>query len=182
MNTERLSSEELASRLAAQIRDVPDFPKSGILFKDITPWLQDPATLKMLSEQMSLLYQDQQIDYIAGIESRGFILGMPMAYLLNVGFVPIRKAGKLPAATYRVEYELEYGTDVLEVHQDAIAPGKRVLIVDDLLATGGTAAATVSLLAQTGADLVGALFAIELSFLNGREKLGSCKTHSLIKY
>lgn len=182
MNTERLSSEVLSQRLDAQIRDIPDFPKPGILFKDITPWLQDPATLKMLSEQMSLLYKDQQIDYIAGIESRGFILGMPMAYLLNVGFIPIRKAGKLPAATYRVEYELEYGTDVLEVHQDAFGPGKRVLIVDDLLATGGTAAAAVSLIQQTGAELVGALFAIELSFLNGREKLGSCKTHSLIKY
>ncbi len=182
MNTERLTSEELARRIDTQIRDVPDFPKPGILFKDITPLLQDAGTLKMLSEQMSLLYQDQQIDYIAGIESRGFILGMPMAYLLNAGFIPIRKAGKLPAATYRVEYELEYGSDVLEVHQDAIAPGKRVLIVDDLLATGGTAAAAVSLLGQTGAELVGALFAIELAFLNGREKLGSCKTHSLIKY
>lgn len=181
LNAALLPASELEAQLKAHIRDVPDFPKPGILFKDITTLLKKPEILKLMAEQMALKYQGQQIDYIAGIESRGFILGMPLAYLLGAGFVPVRKAGKLPAATYRIEYALEYGSDILEVHQDAIEPGAKVLMVDDLLATGGTAAASLQLLRECKADVVEALFAIELAFLKGREKL-DCKTHSLITY
>lgn len=164
------------------IRDVADFPKPGILFKDITPLLKSPEALKRIVQAMVEVCEADRPDYIAGIESRGFILGMPLAHELNVGFIPVRKAGKLPAATYRQEYSLEYGTDVLEIHQDAIEPGKKVWVIDDLLATGGTAAATLALLEQTGAQVLGMLFAIELNFLNGREKLSPCKTISLMKY
>jgi len=182
LNTVALSAEELEKKLSIHIRDVPDFPKPGIVFKDITTLLKEPAALKLMAEQMALMFEGQQFDYVVGIESRGFILGMPLAYLLGIGFVPVRKAGKLPAATFRKEYALEYGTDVLEVHQDAIQKGQRVLLVDDLLATGGTAEATLSLLHDMGAEVDTAIFAIELTFLNGREKLAPCKTISLIKY
>lgn len=177
-----IPAQELESMLRAHIRDVPDFPKPGILFKDITTLLKDPQGLRLIVEQMALPFQNQQIDYIVGIESRGFILGMPIAYLLGCGFVPVRKPGKLPAATYRREYALEYGSDALEIHQDAVQRGQRVVIVDDLLATGGTAAAAIELMGETGADVVAAIFAIELEFLKGREKLTPCKTISLIKY
>lgn len=180
--TELMPAEELEKTLGEHIRDVPDFPKPGIVFKDITTLLKRSEMLRLMSEQIAVRYRDAKIDYIAGIESRGFILGMPVAYLLDAGFIPVRKPGKLPAATVGRDYELEYGTDRLEVHKDAIEPGKRVLIVDDLLATGGTAAATFSLLQEVEADVVGAVFAIELTFLNGREKLAPCQINSLIKY
>lgn len=170
------------AQLKEYIRDVADFPKPGIDFKDITPLLKSPEALKLIVKTMVDICREDMPDYIAGIESRGFILGMPLAYELNVGFIPVRKAGKLPAATYRQEYTLEYGTDVLEIHQDAIEPGKKVWVIDDLLATGGTAAATLKLLAQSNANVLGMLFAIELNFLNGREKLTPCKTISLMKY
>ena len=176
-----MPAQELEDKLKAHIRDVPDFPKPGIVFKDITTLLRDADALRLLVEQMALPFQNQGISQVVGIESRGFILGVPMAYLLGAGFVPVRKPGKLPAHTLRREYALEYGTDSLEIHADALKPGQRVLVVDDLLATGGTAAAALSLLADLEADVVAAVFAIELGFLKGREKL-SCKTTSLIQY
>ncbi|MEZ0371592.1 MAG: adenine phosphoribosyltransferase [Candidatus Sericytochromatia bacterium] len=182
VNAAAIPAQELEERLKAHIRDVPDFPKPGIVFKDITTLLKDPGAMKMLVEQMALFFRDQPIDYIVGIESRGFILGMPMAYILGCGFIPVRKPGKLPAATHRREYALEYGTDSLEIHCDALESGQRVVIVDDLLATGGTASAAISLVQETGAEITAAIFAIELEFLNGREKLSPCKTISLIKY
>lgn len=181
-NTELMPAVELEKVLSEHIRDVVDFPKPGIVFKDITTLLKRPDMLRLMSEQIAVRYKDAGIDYVAGIESRGFILGMPVAYLLNVGFIPVRKPGKLPAETIGRDYELEYGTDRLEIHRDAIEPGKRVLIVDDLLATGGTAAASYALLEEAGAEIVAAVFAIELTFLNGREKLVPCKINSLIKY
>lgn len=182
LNTAALPAQELESRLKEHIRDVADFPKPGIVFKDITTLLKDAAALRLLVEQMALPFKDQKIEQVVGIESRGFILGMPLAYLLGCGFVPVRKPGKLPAKTHRREYALEYGTDALEIHIDAIAPGQRVLLVDDLLATGGTAAAAVSMLQEMQAEVVSAVFAIELSFLKGREKLTPCQAISLITY
>ncbi len=155
----------------AKIRAVPDFPKPGIIFRDITTAFKDAETLQTMIDYFCEHYKDTKIDYVAGIESRGFILGMPIAYKLNAGFVPIRKPNKLPAATYSQEYELEYGTDKIEVHQDAFEKGSNVLIVDDLLATGGTAEAACKLVKKTGANLVGIAFLIELTDLNGREKL-----------
>ena len=154
-----------------KIRNVQDFPKKGILFRDITTALKDADTMKAMVDFLYEHYKDKKIDYIAGMESRGFIVGMPLAYKLNVGFVPVRKPGKLPAETYKQSYELEYGTDVIEMHKDAVEEGKNVLIVDDLLATGGTACAACKLLHQAKANIVGAAFWIELSGLSGREKL-----------
>ena len=164
------------------IRDVPDFPKPGIVFKDITTLIRDP---KALTDSLDLLaepFTDRGITAVAGMESRGFIFGVPVAERLGVGFVPIRKPGKLPAATVREEYELEYGTDSLEMHSDAVGPGDRVLIVDDLLATGGTAEATVRMIRKVGAEIAGASFVIELGFLEGRAKLGDLKLHSLVVF
>jgi len=164
------------------IRDVPDFPKPGILFKDITTLIRDP---KALSDSLDLLtepFADAGVTAVAGMESRGFIFGVPVAERLGVGFVPIRKPGKLPAETVREEYELEYGTDSLEMHSDAVGPGDRVLVVDDLLATGGTAEATVRMIRGVGAEVVGAAFVIELGFLEGRAKLGDLKLHSLVVF
>ena len=167
----------------SKIRDVNDFPKQGIIFRDITTALKDAETLKVIVDYLCDQFKDVKIDYIAGIESRGFILGMPMAYKLGVGFVPIRKPNKLPAATYSQEYELEYGTDKIEVHKDAFPQGANVLVVDDLLATGGTAEAACKLVRKTGANLVGIAFLIELTALNGREKLkDSPKTVSMLQY
>ena len=143
-----------------KIRDVQEFPKQGIIFRDMTTALKEPETLKVMIDYLCDQFKDEKIDYIAGIESRGFIFGMPMAYKLNAGFVPIRKPKKLPAATYSQEYELEYGTDKIEVHQDAVPHGSNVLIVDDLLATGGTAEAACKLVKKTGANLVGIAFLI----------------------
>ncbi len=164
------------------IRDIPDFPKPGILFRDITTLLQNPAGMTYCIDQLSEQCAALEPDYIVGIESRGFIFGMPVACKLNRGFVPIRKPGKLPAAVHAVEYELEYGSDRIEMHQDAFAPGSRVLIIDDLLATGGTAAAAAKLIAQTDAELVGMAFVIELAALDGRKKLPDVPMITLVDY
>ena len=175
--------EQTIINVKDKIRDVVDFPKKGIVFRDITTALKDAETLKVMIDYLCEQFKDVKIDYIAGIESRGFILGMPMAYKLNAGFVPIRKPNKLPAATYSEEYALEYGTDKIEVHQDAFPQGANVLIVDDLLATGGTAEAACKLVKKTGANLVGIAFLIELEALKGREKLtDSPKIVSMLKY
>lgn len=164
------------------IRDVPDFPKKGILFRDITTAIKDKNVMKRMIDEIVEAFKDEKIDYVAGIESRGFIFGMPVAYSLGCGFVPIRKPNKLPAETYSVEYELEYGTDKIEMHKDAIEKGKRVLIIDDLLATGGTAAAACELVQKAGV-LAGVAFVIELEDLKGREKLPKdVKILSLAKY
>ena len=174
---------EVITNVKNKIRDVVDFPKKGIIFRDITTALKDAETLKIMIDYLCEQYKDVKIDYIAGIESRGFIFGMPMAYKLNAGFVPIRKPNKLPAETYSQEYELEYGTDKIEVHKDAFPEGANVLIVDDLLATGGTADAACKLVKKTGANLVGIAFLIELCDLKGREKLeGNGRIVSMLKY
>ncbi|MEM9486176.1 MAG: adenine phosphoribosyltransferase, partial [Cyanobacteria bacterium P01_F01_bin.116] len=156
--------------IQALIREIPDFPKTGILFRDITTLLQNPDGLKASIDLMAEQVAVYKPDCIVGIESRGFIFGMPLAYQLGLSFIPVRKPGKLPAAVHQVSYDLEYGQDSLEVHQDALSNGHRPLIVDDLLATGGTAAAAAQLIQQTGATIVGFSFVIELSDLNGRQK------------
>ena len=164
------------------IRDVPDFPKKGILFRDITTAIKDKDVMKRMIDEIVEAFKDEKIDYVAGIESRGFIFGMPVAYSLGCGFIPIRKPNKLPSETFSVEYELEYGTDKIEMHKDAIEKGKRVLIIDDLLATGGTAAAACELVQKAGV-LAGVAFVIELTDLKGREKLPKdVKILSLAKY
>ncbi|MGB5913709.1 MAG: adenine phosphoribosyltransferase [Phormidesmis sp.] len=169
--------------LKALITDIPDFPKPGIIFRDITTLLQDPAGLRYTIERLSEQAAELGADYISGIESRGFIFAMPVADRLSRGFVPIRKAGKLPRAVHQVSYSLEYGEDSLEVHQDAFAPGSRVLVVDDLLATGGTAAAAAELIQKTGATLAGFSFVIELEGLSGKDKLpADIPVMSLITY
>lgn len=166
-----------------KIRNVENFPKQGIIFRDITTALNDSETLKIMVDYLSDQFKDIKVDYIAGIESRGFIFGMPMAYKMNAGFVPVRKPNKLPAATYSQEYALEYGTDKIEIHQDAFPKGANVLIVDDLLATGGTAEAACKLVKKAGANLVGIAFLIELEALHGREKLNCApKIVSMLKY
>ena len=157
--------------LTKYLRDVPDFPKPGIIFKDISPLLASPEALEECIRQMAALVENEKIDRVAGIESRGFLFGAPLAMRLGCGFTPIRKPGKLPWRTNRVEYVLEYGTDALEIHQDGVEKGHRVLLVDDLLATGGTMKAAADLVTGIGGELVGCLFAIELAFLPGREKL-----------
>ena len=167
----------------SKIRDVKDFPKEGIIFRDITTALKDAETLKVIVDYLCDQFKDTKIDYIAGIESRGFILGMPMAYKMGIGFVPVRKPNKLPAATYSQEYALEYGTDKIEIHQDAFPQGANVLVVDDLLATGGTAEAACKVVKKAGANLVGTAFLIELTALNGRDKLvDSPKIVSMLQY
>lgn len=170
------------SNLKALIRDVPDFPIPGILFKDITTLLKDPNGLAAVQAELVEVYKDQQIDVVVGIESRGFIFGTPLALALKAGFVPVRKPGKLPAETIHREYSLEYGTNRLELHKDAIQPGQRVLLVDDLLATAGTANASVELIEELGGEVVGIAFVIELSFLNGRDVLSDYNVTSLITY
>lgn len=164
------------------IRDVPDFPKAGILFKDITPLLGDADALRATIEQLARPYRNGAVDLVVGIESRGFIFGTALARELGVGFVPIRKPGKLPADAISAEYELEYGTDKIEIHTDAIAGGQRVALVDDLLATGGTMSAACQLVSELKGKIVGISFVIELGFLNGREKLGDWPIHTLIHY
>ena len=168
--------------LTKYIRDVPNFPKEGIIFKDITPLLKNPEALRYSVELIHRHYADAGITGVAGIESRGFIFGCPIAHAFNVGFIPIRKPGKLPYDTYREEYDLEYGTDCIEMHTDAAGPGDTILIIDDLLATGGTAAAARKLIEQTGAKVAGFGFVIELTFLEGAHKLGNLPVFSLIKY
>lgn len=164
------------------IRDIPDFPKEGIIFKDITPLLANPNAMSFAISQLHDYYKDSGVTSIAGIESRGFIFGTPLAAEFGVGFIPIRKPGKLPYETISEEYSLEYGTDAVEMHIDAVKQGDKILIIDDLLATGGTAAATKNLIERSGGEVVGIGFIIELGFLNGIEKLGGVEVHSLIKY
>lgn len=171
-----------ADRIRELIRDVPDFPKEGIVFKDITPILQDPDAYAATIEWMAEQARDLGADVIAGPESRGFIYGSALALKLGLGFVPIRKPGKLPWKTRAVSYDLEYGTDTVEIHQDAAAAGQKVLIVDDLLATGGTMAACCELVEGLGAEVAGCLFVVELGFLGGRAKLGSRTNRSMLTY
>jgi adenine phosphoribosyltransferase len=172
----------IAMDLKALIRDVPNFPKPGIVFKDITTLLNNPDGLRYAIDLMAERVVDLNVDYVVGMESRGFIFGTPLAYKMGVGFVPVRKPGKLPAPTHFAEYELEYGNDRLEIHQDAFHPGSRVLVIDDLIATGGTASATAQLIQQTGSSLVGFGFIIELTFLEGRKNLPDVPIVSLIEY
>src|SRR6202047_180270 len=164
------------------IREVPDFPKPGILFYDITTWLKDKTGLATLIDALAEHYLKADIDLVLGMEARGFIFGPAVAYRLNAGFVPLRKPGKLPAATAKFDYALEYGTNTLEIHKDAIQKGQRILIVDDLLATGGTANATAKLAASLGAEIAGLGFVVELDFLKGREKLQGYEVFSLLHY
>jgi adenine phosphoribosyltransferase len=170
------------AELRAKIRDIKDFPTEGILFKDITTLLKDGPAFRCVIDLLADRYQRERVEVVVGIESRGFIFAGALAHQLNAGFVPVRKLGKLPGKTIEVEYELEYGRDALAVHEDAIRPGQRVLAVDDLLATGGTMAATLRLIEQLGGHVVGVTFLIELAFLHGREKLKNCPLHSLIVY
>jgi adenine phosphoribosyltransferase len=165
-----------------KIRVIPDFPQSGIRFKDITTLLQDGAAYRAMIDKFAEMYRDRGIDLIVGPEARGFVIAAPLAYALGVGFVPVRKPNKLPHETIEVTYELEYGQDSLVIHKDAIRPGQKVLIADDLLATGGTIAATLELTKKLGADVVGAAFLIELTYLHGREKLRDIDITTLVKY
>src|SRR5215467_10450193 len=164
------------------IREVPDFPKKGILFYDITTLLKDKLGFATLIDALAEYYLPKEVDLILGMEARGFIFGPALAYRLNAGFVPVRKPGKLPAATSKVEYELEYGSNALEIHKDAVQPGQRVIIVDDLLATGGTAEATAKLAKSLGAEIAGLGFVVELDFLNGKDKLKGSEVFSLLHY
>ncbi len=164
------------------IREVPDFPKPGINFYDITTLLKDADGFKQTIDALVAQYKDQQIDTIIGIESRGFIFGAPMALALGAGFVPVRKPNKLPAECVSISYDLEYGQDTLQMHRDAVGEGHKVLIVDDLLATGGTAKAVVDLVEQMKGDIVGVAFVVELTFLGGRQKFGGRDIFSLLKY
>ena len=164
------------------IREVPDFPKPGILFYDITPLLKAPDAFRNILDDLTTQYASAHIGKVVGIESRGFIFGSPLSDRLNAGFVPVRKPGKLPADVYEVKYNLEYGSNSLAIHRDAIGVGERVLVVDDLLATGGTAAATVHLIRQLGGEIVGVVFLVELLSLGGRQKLDGCDVFSLISY
>src|SRR6201993_979052 len=171
-----------SDELKKLIREVPDFPKPGILFYDITTLLKDKVGFAMLIDALSERYVAKNIDLVLGMEARGFIFGPALAYRLNAGFVPVRKPGKLPAETVKVSYELEYGSNALEVHKDAIKKGQRVLIVDDLLATGGTAVATAELAYGLGGHIAGLAFVVELDFLKGRERLGQYDVFSLLHY
>ena len=164
------------------IREIPDYPKPGILFYDLTTLLKDKNGFRKLVDKLCDHYADRKIDVVVGVEARGFIFAPALAYRLGAGFVPVRKPKKLPAKTAQVSYQLEYGTDTLEIHEDAIRPGQNVIISDDLLATGGTAAATVQLVRGLGGTVSGAAFAVELSFLNGRSKLPGVDVFSLIRY
>ncbi len=168
--------------LRSKIREIPDFPKEGILFKDITTLLKDRDAFSKVINKFAAFYKDEGVQKVVGIESRGFIFGAPLAYQLNAGFIPVRKPGKLPSDVYEAKYELEYGTDTLAIHQDAVSPGEKVLIVDDLLATGGTMSAAVDLIKQLGGTIVGIAFLIELSGLKGRDKLNGQSILSLISY
>ena len=168
--------------LARTIRSVPDFPVEGILFYDITTMLKNPEAFKESVDQLVNYYQETEVDIVIGVESRGFIFGTPLAYKLGAGFVPVRKPGKLPAEKLAESYELEYGTNTLEIHRDAIEQGQKVLVVDDLLATGGTAKATCNLVEKLGGQVVGVAFVIELNFLKGREQLKGYDVFSLLSY
>jgi len=175
-------SRNTLDRFYAAIRDVPDFPKPGILFRDITPLLMDAPLFRRAVRAMSRPFELRQVDRVLAVESRGFIFGAPIALALKAALVPARKPGKLPWKRHRVEYELEYGTDAIEIHEDAIQRGDRVLVVDDVLATGGTASAAVRAVEQGGGTLVGLTFLIELAALNGRRRLGRARVASLLTY
>lgn len=181
-HTARAIKETNCEHLKKLIREVPDFPKKGILFYDITTLLKDRTGLATLIDALAEHYIAKKVDLVLGMEARGFIFAPALAYRLNAGFVPVRKPGKLPAATTRYDYALEYGTNTLEVHNDAIQAGQRVIIVDDLLATGGTAEATAKLATSLGAEIAGLGFVVELDFLKGREKLKPFEVHSLLHY
>ena len=176
------SQSEKLEIIKNKIRDVKDFPKPGIVFKDITPLLADPVAMNYTLELLTAAYENEEIEKIVAMESRGFIFGCPLADRLKTGFVPVRKPGKLPWKTESATYELEYGTDTVEIHEDAVTHGQRVLVVDDLLATGGTAAATVELLHKFDAKVVGCAFVIELEGLAGRKKIPDIPVTSLITY
>ena len=171
-----------ADELRTYIRDIPDFPKSGIMFRDVTPLLLEPAALEAAIEALSQPFRALRVDRVLGIESRGFMLGAPVALSLGVGFGLVRKAGKLPYKVHRVSYDLEYGTDTVEMHVDTVEEGHRVLIVDDLIATGGTAAAAVQLAREAGGDVIGCSFLVELSALEGRKLLDVERIHTVIRY
>lgn len=175
-------SEERLSLLRSRIRDIPDFPKEGILFRDITPLLADVDAFRTSIQLIAEGLDGEQVDAVIGIESRGFMFGAALADKLGVGFVPVRKPGKLPAATYRAEYDLEYGSDSVEIHRDALGPGQRVVVVDDLIATGGTAEATAKLVQQCGAEVAAFAFVINLVDLDGVKKLGAHKVISILDY
>ncbi len=178
-----MQTTDAVNKLASLIHDVPDFPKPGVVYKDFTPLLADPGSLALAVELMANPYRGFGIDVVAGAESRGFIFGIAIAQALSVGFVPVRKPGKLPRAVHGVEYDLEYGSDRLEIHQDAMLAGQRVLMVDDLLATGGTMRASCQLVEKTGAEIAGITVLIELDFLNGRDLLdGQAEVHSVLRY
>lgn len=171
-----------ADFLAGYVRDIPDFPKPGVTFKDITPLLADHAAFASMIDRLAEAFRGRPIHRVLGIEARGFIVAAPVAYKFGAGFTPVRKAGKLPWKVEQEEYVLEYGTDLLEIHVDAVAPGERVLIIDDVLATGGTAAATARLVERLGAEVIGFGFIMELAFLKGREKLEGRDIVSLLTY
>jgi adenine phosphoribosyltransferase len=171
-----------ADDLRAKIREVPDFPKPGIRFYDITTLLKDPEAFAEVIDRMADAVKDERIDLVVGMESRGFIFSAPLAYLLDAGLVPVRKLGKLPAETITVEYALEYGSNTLEIHRDAIQPGQKVLIVDDLLATGGTVKGTIELIERLKGEVIGLAFLVELDFLKGRERLDGRRVTSVIQY
>jgi adenine phosphoribosyltransferase len=173
---------DVASRVAAAIRDVPDFPKAGIVFKDITPVLLDPSLFRDATDAMAAPFARDAISHVVAIESRGFILGAPVAQSLGAAFVPLRKPGKLPHIVERIEYALEYGVDALECHRDALRGGQRVLVVDDVLATGGTAAASCALVESLGASVRGCSFLVELSFLGGRQKLKGRRIAQIVRF
>jgi len=181
-NTASATASVNCDPLKKLIREIPDFPKKGILFYDITTLLKDKLGFATLIDALSEHYISKEVDLVLGMEARGFIFAPALAYRLNAGFVPVRKPGKLPAATAKYDYALEYGTNTLEVHKDAIQKGQRVIIVDDLLATGGTAQATAKLATSLGAEIAGLGFAIELDFLNGRDKLKGYDVFSLLHY
>lgn len=170
------------ARLRELIRDVRDFPKPGVVFKDITPLLADAAGFALAMEYMSQPFRHQHVDLVVAVESRGFIFGAALAQNLSTGFVPVRKPGRLPADTHAEDYVLEYGTSRVEIHRDAIQPGDRVLMVDDVMATGGTVAACTRLIEKLGGQIVGATFLIELAFLNGRARLGNVPMHAVLRY
>jgi adenine phosphoribosyltransferase len=172
----------MVQELKQKVRDIPDFPQKGIIFKDITPLLNDPRTFRIAIDAMAHAYVGRHIDLVVGIEARGFIIGAALAYILNAGLIPLRKPGKLPFLTHRMSYNLEYGSAELEIHRDAIQPGQRVIIVDDLLATGGTMRASVDLVKTLRAEIVGVSFLVELSFLEGRKLLRGSHVTSVLTY
>lgn len=168
--------------IKSKIRTIPDYPKKGIMFRDITTLLKDPEGFKMTIDSLYNRYKDKKIDKVVGIESRGFILGAPLAYLLNVGFVPVRKPGKLPSEVISQEYTLEYGTDKIEIHKDAISPGENVLIVDDLIATGGTVNAAIKLIEKLQGNIIECAFVVELPSLGGKDKIKNYNTFTIVEF